>query len=85
MRSFPVELAEQLTDRQCPRQHETSICTALLITIQTPTPAFVMKLRNMNRLQSLPIMSRGFSPGYELDDWLEAEQELETTLEAFEP
>jgi hypothetical protein len=28
---------------------------------------------------------RGFSPGYELDDWLEAEQELETTLEAFEP
>ena len=25
---------------------------------------------------------RGFSPGYELDDWLQAEQEVETSLEA---
>lgn len=28
---------------------------------------------------------RGFSPGYELDDWLQAEQEVESTLEALEP
>jgi len=28
---------------------------------------------------------RGFSPGYELDDWLEAEQEVETSMEALEP
>jgi hypothetical protein len=26
--------------------------------------------------------SRGFSPGYELDDWLQAEQEVEASLEA---
>jgi hypothetical protein len=28
---------------------------------------------------------RGFSPGYELDDWLQAEQEVESSLEALEP
>ena len=28
---------------------------------------------------------RGFAPGYELDDWLEAEQEVESSLEALEP
>jgi Protein of unknown function (DUF2934) len=28
---------------------------------------------------------RGFSPGYELDDWLQAEQEVEASLEALEP
>jgi hypothetical protein len=25
---------------------------------------------------------RGFSPGYELDDWLQAEQEVEASMEA---
>jgi len=25
---------------------------------------------------------RGFTPGYELDDWLEAEQEVESSIEA---
>ena len=25
---------------------------------------------------------RGFSPGYELDDWLQAEQEVEASIEA---
>ena len=25
---------------------------------------------------------RGFSPGYEVDDWLQAEQELEASMEA---
>jgi hypothetical protein len=28
---------------------------------------------------------RGFSPGYELDDWLQAEQELESSLEPVKP
>jgi hypothetical protein len=28
---------------------------------------------------------RGFSPGYELDDWLEAEQEVESSIEAIGP
>jgi hypothetical protein len=28
---------------------------------------------------------RGFTPGYELDDWLEAEQEVESSIEAIEP
>jgi hypothetical protein len=28
---------------------------------------------------------RGFSPGYEIDDWLEAEQEVESSLEAIRP
>ena len=28
---------------------------------------------------------RGFSPGYELDDWLQAEQEWETSLEPLKP
>lgn len=28
---------------------------------------------------------RGFSPGYELDDWLQAEQEVEASMEALEP
>jgi Protein of unknown function (DUF2934) len=28
---------------------------------------------------------RGFSPGYEIDDWLEAEQEVESSIEALEP
>jgi hypothetical protein len=28
---------------------------------------------------------RGFSPGYELDDWLEAEQEVEASMEAPAP
>jgi hypothetical protein len=28
---------------------------------------------------------RGFSPGYELDDWLQAEQEWETSLEPIKP
>jgi len=27
---------------------------------------------------------RGFSPGYELDDWLQAEQEVESSMEAIE-
>jgi Protein of unknown function (DUF2934) len=29
--------------------------------------------------------SRGFSPGYELDDWLQAEQEVEASMEAPAP
>lgn len=29
--------------------------------------------------------SRGFSPGYELDDWLQAQQEVEASLEAPPP
>jgi hypothetical protein len=28
---------------------------------------------------------RGFSPGYELDDWLQAEQEVEASLETAGP
>jgi hypothetical protein len=28
---------------------------------------------------------RGFAPGYELDDWLQAEQEVEASMEAIEP
>lgn len=28
---------------------------------------------------------RGFSPGYEIDDWLEAEQEVESSIEAIRP
>jgi hypothetical protein len=28
---------------------------------------------------------RGFSPGYELDDWLQAEQEVEASMEAIAP
>jgi hypothetical protein len=28
---------------------------------------------------------RGFTPGYELDDWLEAEQEVESSIEAIGP
>ena len=28
---------------------------------------------------------RGFSPGYELDDWLQAEQEWESSLEPLKP
>jgi hypothetical protein len=28
---------------------------------------------------------RGFAPGYELDDWLQAEQEVEASMEAVEP
>jgi hypothetical protein len=28
---------------------------------------------------------RGFSPGYEIDDWLEAEQEVESSIEAIGP
>jgi Protein of unknown function (DUF2934) len=28
---------------------------------------------------------RGFTPGYELDDWLEAEQEVESSIEASAP
>jgi hypothetical protein len=28
---------------------------------------------------------RGFAPGYEIDDWLEAEQEVESSIEATEP
>jgi hypothetical protein len=28
---------------------------------------------------------RGFRPGYELDDWLEAEQEVESSIEASGP
>ena len=28
---------------------------------------------------------RGFTPGYELDDWLEAEQEVESSIEAAGP
>jgi hypothetical protein len=27
---------------------------------------------------------RGFTPGYELDDWLAAEQEVESSIEAVE-
>jgi hypothetical protein len=27
---------------------------------------------------------RGFSPGYEIDDWLEAEQDVEASLEALD-
>jgi hypothetical protein len=28
---------------------------------------------------------RGFAPGYELDDWLQAEQEIEASMEAIAP
>jgi hypothetical protein len=43
------------------------------------------KRRLIAEIAYLAAERRGFSPGYELDDWLEAEQEVESSMEAIEP
>jgi hypothetical protein len=43
------------------------------------------KRRQIAEIAYFAAERRGFSPGYELDDWLQAEQEVETSLEALEP
>jgi hypothetical protein len=43
------------------------------------------KRRLIADLAYLSAERRGFSPGYELDDWLQAEQEVEASLEAIAP
>jgi len=43
------------------------------------------KRRQIAEIAYFSAERRGFSPGYELDDWLQAEQEVETSLEALEP
>jgi hypothetical protein len=40
------------------------------------------KRRLIAEIAYLSAERRGFSPGYELDDWLQAEQEVEASLEA---
>jgi hypothetical protein len=43
------------------------------------------KRRLIAEIAYLSAERRGFSPGYELDDWLQAEQEVEASMEAIEP
>jgi hypothetical protein len=43
------------------------------------------KRRLIAEVAYLSAERRGFSPGYELDDWLQAEQEVEASMEALEP
>jgi hypothetical protein len=43
------------------------------------------KRRLIAEIAYLAAERRGFSPGYELDDWLEAEQEVESSIEAIGP
>ena len=43
------------------------------------------KRRLIADIAYLSAEERGFAPGYELDDWLQAEQEVEASMEAIEP
>lgn len=43
------------------------------------------KRRLIADIAYLSAEQRGFAPGYELDDWLQAEQEVEASMEAIEP
>lgn len=43
------------------------------------------KRRQIAEIAYFSAERRGLSPGYELDDWLQAEQEVDTSLEALEP
>ena len=57
-------------------QLQKTAATPILSPNEQPTLTYTSQWQQIALLAYLKAESRGFSPGHELDDWLEAETEL---------
>jgi hypothetical protein len=59
-------------------KHPTPLASQVLANTFQPVPDSVARQRQIARAAYLRAEARGFAPGRELDDWLEAEREVAT-------